>query len=356
MSNQEDIFELPKNVNRYLATLSKVYAEEGQKQLQKIIVNSQFRVKERWSSDNWDGGTYGHALYLTVPEILYIKSVKQKVEIQNKIRADINEVHNIPNEFIEEVFFEMEVLDDQDWRKESGLLLTGRHIVSPEAEKRIWGEEEVRVFLSHKNEFKKETAELKKRLKLFGVSCFVAHEDIKPTQKWQDEIENALSSMDVFVALMTEDFHESVWTDQEVGFALGRGVPIIPIKYGKDPYGFIGKLQALPCSWNSTAKEIVKILVVKHDRMLDAYIRAVKQCGNFDDANELSKILPYINKLSDQQVSNLISAFNENGQVYDSHGFMGDMPSRYEKGLAFHLNRLTGKGYKISSGKIEAKP
>ena len=141
----------------------------------------------------------------------------------------------------------MEILEDQDWRKESGLLFTGRRIFSPEAEKRIWGEEGFRVFLSHKDGFKKETAELKKKLKLFGVTCFVAHEDIKPTKEWQDEIENALSSMDAFVALITEDFHDSVWTDQEVGFALGRGVPIIPVKLGKNPYGFLAKVQALSC-------------------------------------------------------------------------------------------------------------
>lgn len=358
MTDQEG-FELPKNINNYLATLSKVYGHEGRKQLQEIIVNSQFKIHEEWSYDNYNGGTYGHALYLIVPETLYIKSVKQKEEIQNKIQKDINEVHNIQNEYIDKVFFQMEILDDQDWRKESGLLLTGRHIVSPEAENRIWGEEGFRVFLSHKNEFKKETAELKKRLNLFGVTCFVAHEDIEPTKKWQDEIENALSSMDAFVALITKNFHDSVWTDQEIGFALGRGVPIIPIKFGKNPYGFIGKIQALSCSKDSVAEEIAEEtikLLINHDRMLDAYIKALEKCRNFGEANTIAKILPSINRLSENQVSNLISAFNENAQVYDSNGFKGDRPYKHGKGLAFHLNRLTGRKYEITrSKKIEAK-
>ena len=30
--------------------------------------------------------------------------------------------------------------------------------------------------------------------------------------------------MHVLVALLTPDFHESKWTDQEVGFAIGKGV------------------------------------------------------------------------------------------------------------------------------------
>lgn len=40
-------------------------------------------------------------------------------------------------------------------------------------------------------------------------------------------------------------FKESSWTDQEVGFAVGRGVLIIPIIRGLDPYGFISKYQGL---------------------------------------------------------------------------------------------------------------
>src|SRR6266545_6066970 len=100
----------------------------------------------------------------------------------------------------------MDFSEDGDWRKESGLLLTGQRAVPPDSTKRIWGDTGFRLFLSHKAEVKKETADLKDRLRLYGVSCFVAHDDIRPTQTWQDEIENALASMDGFVALMTAGF------------------------------------------------------------------------------------------------------------------------------------------------------
>jgi hypothetical protein len=356
MGSSEEKFELPRNIDRYLASLSKVYEQEGQRQLQEIIVNSKVRVREEWSYDNWNGGTYGHALYLQLPEALYLRVVRQKEELQNQIIEGINKVHNIHNEFIEAVFIEMEVLEEHDWRRESGLLLTGKHVVSSEAEKRIWRDEGFRVFLSHKSDVKDKTAKLKEQLKLFGAACFLAHEDIHPTRAWQDEIENALSSMGALVALMTESFHDSYWTDQEVGFAFGRGVPIISVKLGRDPYGFIGKFQALSCSWESADKEIVKLLV-KHDQMLDAYIKAVKRCGSFDEANKLSEILPSINKLSDRQVRDLISAFNENDQVYLSHGFKGTKPQTYGNGLVYHLNRLTGKEYELThNGKIKDEP
>jgi hypothetical protein len=355
MSASETNFELPRKIEHYLAALSKMYGQEGNKQLQEIIVNSQIRVHEKWSCDGWDGGIYGHALYLNIPESRYLSLVKQRNDLQIKIRDDINKIHNIQNEFIDQVFLEMEITEEQDWRKESGLLLSGQRIILPEAQNRIWGDEGYRLFFSHKAEVKKETAILKNKLGLFGVSCFVAHEDIHPTKEWQHEIENALFSMDAFVALMTEGFHESLWTDQEVGVAFGRGVPIIAVKLGKDPYGFIGKFQALSCSWDDAAKEITKILI-KHDRMINAYIKAVEDCQSFDHGNALAEILPFIERLSDLQASHLVSAYHNNGQARYSYGFNGKRPYNYGQGLPFHLSRLTGKIYQFSySGNIELR-
>ena len=150
-------FELPKSIERYLVALSKLYAQEGRRQLQELIVNSQTRVHEEWSSDNWNGGTYGHALYFVLPEALYLSVVKQKDTIQEQIKDDINKIHNLQNEFIAQVFLEMEVIEDHDWRKESGLLQSGKRYVLPESEQRIWGKEGFRLFLSHKSDVKKET-------------------------------------------------------------------------------------------------------------------------------------------------------------------------------------------------------
>lgn len=109
----------------------------------------------------------------------------------------------------------------------------------------FWHVQEPRVFISHVSSFKKEAIVYKAYLNLFGINGFVAHEDIEPTKKWQDEIELALSTMDALLALLTPGSNESKWTDQEVGVAVGRRVPVIPIRIGLDPYGLIGKYQAV---------------------------------------------------------------------------------------------------------------
>jgi hypothetical protein len=353
MSRETRAYELPKAIDRYLAALSKLYAQEGKRQLQEIIVNAQNRVHEEWSIDNWNGGIFGHALYLVLPEPLFLSSVRVKAELQEEIKNGLNRIHNFQNEFIEEVFIEMQVGEDNDWRKVSGLLHSGIRTPSPDATKRIWGDDGFRVFLSHKSAWKKETADLKDRLGLFGASGFVAHRDIHPTREWQDEIVNALASMDAFVALMTKDFHESHWTDQEVGFAFARGIPIIAVRLGTDPYGFIGKFQALSCNWDTAAEEIARILI-RNGRMFDAYVSALRTCPSFSVGNILAKALPGIESLTASQIESVVAAYNANPELRGSFGFNGDKSNIYGSGLVFYLNRLGSQQFSYSAeGLIE---
>jgi hypothetical protein len=336
--------ELPEQTERYLAALSRLYAQDGQRILQQIIVNAQTRIVEEWTYDNWNGGTYGHALYLVLPESLFLVAAKKRDEIQTQICRDLNQLHNFQNESIAEVFLEMDVVEDRDWRQDSGLLITSRRTVSQDSTKRIWGDEGFRLFLSHKAEVKVQTGHLKKRLSIFGISAFVAHQDIRPTREWQDEIENALHCMDAFAALLTGDFHDSDWTDQEVGFALARGVPVIAVQLERDPYGFLGKFQGLRCDWDNAPEGIVKLLIGQ-ERMFGAYIQALRTCPSWDCGNLLARALPGIERASEQQIDELVAAANENSEVRYSFGFRGNKPAQYGDGLIPHLHRLGSRRF-----------
>jgi len=215
---------------------------------------------------------------------------------------------------------------------------------------RIWGNHKFRIFLSHKSKYKVETAKIQEELATYGIASFVAHNDIEPTREWQDEIENALHTMDVLVALMTEGFQESSWTDQEIGFALGRKKQVIAVRMGTDPYGFIGRYQAVTATWDNATVNIVKALM-KHEKMIDAYIELMKQCGSFDEGNDLAKYLVDITSLNNEQVSAMIKAFNENNQLQGSRGFKGNDVERHGKGLMYHLNRVTGKTYEFNDNR-----
>ena len=89
----------------------------------------------------------------------------------------------------------------------------------------LWGNGRIRAFISHTAHHKEQANRLKSSLESYGVASFVAHEDIAPMKEWQGEIERALFSMSVLVALLTKEFSQSSWTDQEVGVAIGRRFP-----------------------------------------------------------------------------------------------------------------------------------
>ena len=144
-------------------------------------------------------------------------------------------------------------------------------------ESNAWRPNHFRVFLSHLASFKATTAKLQMALRPYGISAFVAHEDIEPTAEWQTEILKALFSMDAMVAILTPGFKESNWTDQEVGVALGRDVLIVPIRRELDPYGFISKYQALQgigATVPDVADAVFKVLA-KHNKSKRKLLKAM---------------------------------------------------------------------------------
>jgi hypothetical protein len=337
-------FKLPEQIEHYLGVLSRIYKTKGEDRKLSIIVNAKVQVIEDTSRQGWQDSVICHSLYLAIPQQIFLRVVNDRHTVQGIICNEINELHNLDHESIGEVRIEPAREDDFDWRLESGALEEPRRTIPVNAAMRIWGESGYRVFLSHKSEIKTEAAALKDNLELFGISAFVAHKDITPTKEWQIEIEAALETMDAFVALLTENYHDSLWTDQEVGFAVARGIPIIAFKLGQDPYGFIGKFQGLSCIWDEAPIKIVSLLI-KNSKMLDAYIGVLPQCTSFENGLKLAQILPEIESLSMAQADQMVNAHNTNSDLFGCWGFSGANGGRYGKGLAYHLSRITGQRY-----------
>ena len=135
------------------------------------------------------------------------------------------------------------------------VVLTGEEMT------RVWGEGYRRkrlVFLSHRAAYRRQVAQVREVLENQNLRCFVAHEDVTPSTNWQDEILNALNTMDVFVGFLTNDFHGGGWPDQEVGYACQRGVPRVLVKVeGADPVGMVAREQALTTGWERAGQEVI---------------------------------------------------------------------------------------------------
>jgi len=190
----------------------------------------------------------------------------------------------------------------------------------------FWSNADARVFLSHLAIHKKETSALQLELRKFGISSFVAHEDIEPTKQWQTEIESALSTTDALVALLAFGFKESNWCDQEIGVAIGRQIPIIAVRNGLDPYGFIGKYQALQGVGKSTsvlAKEIFDLFIempVIGPKITAVLVNTLINSDSFDKSKRIIGLIKQSEYVTKKQAAAMKIAIKENTQIAGSWG------------------------------------
>ncbi len=190
----------------------------------------------------------------------------------------------------------------------------------------IWTPDYFRLFICHVSSQKETAQQLKKVLSLYNISCFVAHTDIEPTRAWQDEIEEALRTMDALAAILTPDFHASKWTDQEVGFAMGKGITVVSLRHGEDPYGFIGKYQGYPIgrkNYTEIASDLVAILLKNSATclpMAQALVKRLEESSCWDSSKRTMTMLEQCVQFDDDLLVRMHNAIEGNSQVKDAWG------------------------------------
>ncbi len=202
----------------------------------------------------------------------------------------------------------------------------------------MWEPDHFRLFICH-NSTRKDVAHLlKQELEKIQVSCFVAHDDIEPTREWQDEIGEALRTMDALAAILSPDFHQSNWTDQEVGFAIGTGRLVLPLRFGIDPYGFIGKFQGYQIAgavdYPTIAVEIVKILSRNGNtalKMASALVKRFEWSQTWESAKTTMSLLEEC-AVIDEALLTRIEEAETNSQVRYAFG----VPARIRALVARH--------------------
>ena len=79
---------------------------------------------------------------------------------------------------------------------------------------------------------------------MFGFEGFMAHRDLEGGTEWLHEIQKEIAKSKVFIAVLTPKFVGSPWTGHEVGFAVGKKVPVLPVTVNSvKPYGFMAHIQ-----------------------------------------------------------------------------------------------------------------
>ena len=164
----------------------------------------------------------------------------------------------------------------------------------------------LKVFLSFASEDKVTAGQYKVHLeKYYGFQVFVAHEDNVPSCDWDPEIEENISSSDIFTVLISEKSKTSPFVNQEIGMAIGKGLRIFPIKIDNtDPFGFIYKIHGFPYIRNpeeavlKNGSKLFSILTSGRREFkafgniaIESAIYALSKSPNFSDTNIIIKTL-----------------------------------------------------------------
>lgn len=186
---------------------------------------------------------------------------------------------------------------------------------------RLWRPGYFRLFVSHESSHKKELTLLRESMDRRFISAFVAHEDIEPCREWQDEIRSALASCHAMLAFVTPGFHDSVWCMQEVGWALGRGILVIPVMAPSEPKGFLGIPQALRITGSKSWELRDRIVDVlwKSDRtqrqLTESLVLGVERAPSIEAARACVHMIVTSRSLSEVHAKRLLAATTTNAHV-----------------------------------------
>ena len=340
---------LPTKVPGYLRLLHLNYSRDGKSLLRDLIAVSSSFVIERTIVSSTG---YGHDVQLFVPfETMSRISIDDRETAAKSICADLNQIsRNVTGEFFKVVHIEIDDENDPNFKNAAPVLPP---MPDPEPtyvpdSLSIWKPGMVRLFISHRDTHKSQANELARALEPYGISSFVAHDAIMPMTQWQAEIRKGLETMEIMLAFVTDDFHESVWTNQEIGFALARNIPIISLKLQQsDPQGFIGDQQALKGRLDDPAESVQDIYDLLAERLgngerlqgglISAFVASpdfFETRKRFDHMNKVVK------RLSEDDVARIIDGFAANHHLYDAIY----LTNKYQR-LCNFLKRTTDSEY-----------
>jgi TIR domain len=310
--------QLSEDVPNILSLLKRKLELKGLKDdLHLLQVASTSVIEEDY--DNWNGGQYYYTLYLDIPIEKFVEIEDDLSNIEKRILKEIKTLRRgvSSNEHISAVTI----------RSAPDSSLISPHLANASGDKPVptfWRPDCFRMFISHVATHKTQAQQLKIAFIKYGITSFVAHDDIEPTKKWLEEIQTALYSMDAIVALITTDFITSKWCDQEVGIAMGLGRLVVPVRVGADPYGFLGKYQGLSShgkTMEQVAREIFSIISTHEMTQLKVASVLVEQLytsNTYAESKNLMDMLERLPVITIDHAKRIRQALADNAQVINS--------------------------------------
>jgi TIR domain len=181
------------------------------------------------------------------------------------------------------------------------------------------------LFGSHISAERKFVGDVRERLGSYGITLFVAHDSIPMDADWEPDIVKALNACQAAVVFLHSGIYDSFYCQQELGWLLGRGVPIARLLAPESPKGLLGKVQGAPiisktaddtgdfiAQWCQSGKQ-----QVLWSHLATSLVQALRHSPDYATTDLLWPRLTEISELTPSQLELLMEAVESNSQVYD---------------------------------------
>lgn len=219
--------------------------------------------------------------------------------------------------------------------------------------------QDFRVFISYSSNDYEEANRIYNIFKNADMHCFLASQEIKLGENWDERIFEELIKADIFIFLLSESYKKSFWCNQEssIGYLkreLGNSL-IIPLLTDETiPYGIFYSVQGINSKKIKNLQDLSKFidsdsvsfnnaLNLEHENKLKEINDLIEELGNvtnYYDSNNIFNKIKFI-RLELYQVKKIFDYAILNNQISESFGFNPFLKKYYPK----YQNELDPKRY-----------
>jgi len=123
----------------------------------------------------------------------------------------------------------------------------------------------IELFLSYSTKDKTIAGKVATLLTGKGIDVFLAHENIEVSDEWRLEILKHLNNDNFLISLLTDNYEDSVWANQEAGYMFGKGgknISLIIDNTDIKKFGFLESFQGITVEQNNIEACLDKIIAL----------------------------------------------------------------------------------------------
>lgn len=187
----------------------------------------------------------------------------------------------------------------------------------------------MQVFLSYREdeEGKEYALALREELAILGINAIMASRSIRPGAVWAQTILEHLEASSALLCIASRGYTDSAWCQQEIGWAIGRSIPALWIRYDNAEHstGFLQSKQELipsePLDEAAIARAIGAWLAAEdktREETRATLLRALTFSSTYQQTRDIAHVLATLDSLTDDEWKQINDAAASNRQVRDA--------------------------------------